>query len=527
MISEKEKWYIFKQISDIGLGKITAKAYFNTVGLDELPDVDINTGLDVEEDKESVMLPIVQGDRKFQSYLLCILGHAFRQRGYEPIIPICKSDIPICHNMEGYKDHPAICDRCEIYSQKLSKLFGIEFKNIDSFLSRDNYGEKQISELKKYHEIEIADYAMASTRRHLKKYHIDLNNSNDRETFRRYLITGNKLVDAGKNIIEEKNVGSIVATDPVYTYGGLFLGLGEKYDIDARSVGIGYYTDQAIMLGDQNNRSPFTQYTDEEYVDRYLSKKLEKAEERELNSFLQNRFQGDLDGKDFLQDKQGRLNTSELQTIGLFTNLTWDGAVEPDKKTTFSNPFEWLDQTISIIREIDNKRFVLKPHPAEAIRTTNESILSWLDATYDTLPDNLIILTPDTDISPYKLIEEIEGGVVWSSTIGLEMSLKGIPTIVVGDTHYRGHGFTFDPGDGEKYSRRIKCLPEMDDAMIKRARRYAHLLFFKKQIDFPFYTTSGKQLRMLPVNEEDIAPGNDNIDTIIESVLTGEPAIQS
>ena len=65
------------------------------------------------------------------------------------------------------------------------------------------------------------------------------------------------------------------------------------------------------------------------------------------------------------------------------------------------------------------------------------------------LPDHVRAVPPESDISTYDLIELADVGLVYTTTVGLEMAMRGIPVIVAGQTHYRGKGFTTDPGSVE------------------------------------------------------------------------------
>jgi len=53
------------------------------------------------------------------------------------------------------------------------------------------------------------------------------------------------------------------------------------------------------------------------------------------------------------------------------------------------------------------------------------------------------------------LIQAADLGLVYTTTVGLEMAMSGLPVIVVGQTHYRGKGFSIDPENWEDYSNRL------------------------------------------------------------------------
>ena len=51
----------------------------------------------------------------------------------------------------------------------------------------------------------------------------------------------------------------------------------------------------------------------------------------------------------------------------------------------------------------------------------------------------------------YELMESADFGLVYTSTTGLEMALRGKPVIVAGQTHYRDRGFTVDVSNREEF----------------------------------------------------------------------------
>jgi len=58
--------------------------------------------------------------------------------------------------------------------------------------------------------------------------------------------------------------------------------------------------------------------------------------------------------------------------------------------------------------------------------------------------------------------------------------------------------------------------------MQARARRYAYFLFLAKQIEFHFFETIDGKRQLLPVTHDQLTPGNENIDTIIDGIINEE-----
>jgi hypothetical protein len=109
------------------------------------------------------------------------------------------------------------------------------------------------------------------------------------------------------------------------------------------------------------------------------------------------------------------------------------------------------------------------------------------------LPDHVRAVPPGSDIRTYDLIELADVGLVYTTTVGLEMAMRGIPVIVAGETHYRGKGFTYDPDDRHDYLDTLDQLladPEslrLGADQVELAWRYAYRFFFEFPFSFPWH----------------------------------------
>lgn len=195
----------------------------------------------------------------------------------------------------------------------------------------------------------------------------------------------------------------------------------------------------------------------------------------------------DPDYNDHTIGANSSIDVSTETTVGVFSHLLWDGALEPDN-AIYPNFYDWLTDTIETGKNIDGAEFIIKAHPAESMRGTNEALTDWIDKSYGKLPENFTFLSADTDVDTYKLIRVLDAGAVYSSTVGLEMAFGGKPVLTGGYPPYSGFGITCDPDSKQAYRSKLKKIKEFDSTSvsIKRARRFAYLLFVSKQLEFPF-----------------------------------------
>jgi hypothetical protein len=82
---------------------------------------------------------------------------------------------------------------------------------------------------------------------------------------------------------------------------------------------------------------------------------------------------------------------------------------------------------------------------------------------------------------------------IYTTTVGLEMAMSGIPAIVVGNTHYRNLGFTYDPDSYVSYYKLLGAMLEnpgqyrLSEEKINLAWKYAYHFFFDFPRPFPWH----------------------------------------
>ena len=109
------------------------------------------------------------------------------------------------------------------------------------------------------------------------------------------------------------------------------------------------------------------------------------------------------------------------------------------------------------------------------------------------LPENIHIIGPREEINSYDLVDLASLGLVYTTTIGLEMALKGIPVIVAGQTHYRNRGFTYDPDSWVEYFKQLGLILakpgsfHLTKEKIKKAWQYSYLFFYVYPLPYPWH----------------------------------------
>ena len=94
---------------------------------------------------------------------------------------------------------------------------------------------------------------------------------------------------------------------------------------------------------------------------------------------------------------------------------------------------EWLERTLQYFAGKPEVQLVIRIHPGEKL-IHGQSMLDVINRVLPKLPEHIHVIKPEEDVNTYDLIAAADLGLVYTTTVGLEMAMSGIPVIVVGDT---------------------------------------------------------------------------------------------
>ena len=219
----------------------------------------------------------------------------------------------------------------------------------------------------------------------------------------------------------------------------------------------------------------------------------------------------------------------------MFCNLLWDSAVL-ERDIGFRSMGDWVVEGIRWAGSHPEIDLVVRIHPAEVgVRNhlTRERMADHIAAHFLVLPSNVRVVEADDPTSSYVFIDEAAVGLVYSSTVGLELAARGAPVVVAADTHYRGRGFTFDPDTPPDYWAEVDRLvtTPIDDDERERirqlARRYAFLLFFRFLNVLTAVTEDGRSRPRIRVDKaSELDPGLDPaMDRLVAGILHGASTV--
>ena len=143
------------------------------------------------------------------------------------------------------------------------------------------------------------------------------------------------------------------------------------------------------------------------------------------------------------------LSLDQRPIVLLATNVIGD-SLTLGRQVFSDSMTEWLERTVRFFAGRPDVQLVVRIHPGELI-TKGPSVADVVHQALPSIPENIHLVPADAKVNTYDLVEIADLGLVYTTTVGMEMAMSGVPVIVVGNTHYRDKGFTLDPTSWEAY----------------------------------------------------------------------------
>src|SRR5512138_1476053 len=153
---------------------------------------------------------------------------------------------------------------------------------------------------------------------------------------------------------------------------------------------------------------------------------------------------------------------------------------------------EWITKTVQYFAKREDVQLVVRIHPGEKIVPQAKSMGTVVREALPEIPSHIHVIGALDNVNTYDLIEIANLGLAYTTTVGVETAMNGIPVISCGDTHYRGRGFTLDPNSwGEYFSTLEKVLADLpahrlSEEQTAQAWNYAYRFFFEYPRSFPW-----------------------------------------
>jgi capsule polysaccharide export protein KpsC/LpsZ len=214
------------------------------------------------------------------------------------------------------------------------------------------------------------------------------------------------------------------------------------------------------------------------------------------------------------------------KNIFLFPNLYWDAAFDmiDTTKVVYSNVLDWVLGTVDMVKDDPNIVLYIKQHVREKWGTfTVKGVWDYVLEKYPTVPSNVRLVPAEWKINTYSLFPLINLGLVYTSTVGIEMLYKGLPLVIAGPAQYSGLGFAIEPTDRVQYEKALKSPRHDINIDRNMLELFCYYFFIKRLIRFNFTErvfSNNMFNRYLMDSLDDILQGKDRmLDHLCDCIL--------
>ena len=190
------------------------------------------------------------------------------------------------------------------------------------------------------------------------------------------------------------------------------------------------------------------------------------------------------------QAQRAALGLDGRPVVLLATNVLGD-SLTLGRNIFTASMAEWITKTVQYYAARPDVQLVVRVHPGERLMR-GPSSLDVIKAALPVLPAHIKLIEPLDKVNTYDLMEIAGLGVAYTTTVGMEMAMRGVPVILAGQTHYRGRGFTFDPSTWDEYfaitDSLLADIPahRLTREQVESAWNYAYRFFFEFPLPFPW-----------------------------------------
>jgi hypothetical protein len=452
-----------------------------------------------------------------------IIGHALRLRGADVAMLTCGGGQPICEVGWGRRVAPRPCDRCAYFTDRVAERGMFPRFRLAEGFAWGSSPDKAPATLER--RVSPPDAGIASVAWFIKS--VDAARSHHAGAVENdFDVAVAAVEDAFARVLDD------FKPDVVFALNGLFAAERAVRAVAAeRGVRVVTYEmspRRGSLVFGESSAAP--EMVMDGLVEEQLARPLSEAERDALDEMLQARVTGASSHERYFAEQQDHDAEAVRASLGLsrdtrvvtaFSNLSWDTALI-GKDLAFESQLDWLASAARVVERLEDTMLVVRVHPAESRWGTEQPVQVELPKRLGPLPRNLVIVPPEQPLSSYGLVAISDLVLCYTTTVGLEAAVRGIPVAVGGGTHYRGRGFTIDVESHDGLVAAILDPPAMNDRQIELARRYAFAFFFRRMIPFRLVRDVEGRLGELPESAQELLPGKDPyLDFVCERILDG------
>ena len=222
----------------------------------------------------------------------------------------------------------------------------------------------------------------------------------------------------------------------------------------------------------------------------------DEAKEQQVNqytNFLEGGYSGGSDWLDNLYSVQRSQVSASLppglrefvqgdQKIFLAApNVIGDSSML-SRETIFPGQQKWLVAVIDYFRGKPDAKLIIRAHPAEVWVNGKVRIkMAEVARHHSQGASNIHIIEAKEKVNTFTLLPFVQGGLVWLSSVGVDMVVRGVPVIAAARPKYTGMGIVKEPASTGQYfavlDEWLRSAPRPSAQQVLMAKQYLYIVF--------------------------------------------------
>lgn len=341
-----------------------------------------------------------------------------------------------------------------------------------------------------------------------------------------------------ENLMKDKGFDVISLINGIYIPQGIISYFGKKSGARIVTWNVAYRKKSFIFSHDDTYHHTLMHEPQTDWKNFDFS----SFDEAEIEKYLDSRQRGGRDWIMFQSDKPIESSEGIISSlkgldkakpiIGMLTNVAWDAQLHYPANA-FKNMLEWVVSTIQYFEQRQDLQLVIRIHPAEISGDipSRQPVVKEIRKHFPKIPKNVFVISPQSDISTYKLMDLCNAAIIYGTKTGVELASVGMPVIVAGEAWIRNKGLTHDADSESSYKQILDMLPfksSMTKEQITLAKKYAYHFFFRRMIPLDIVEATGGEPQFVPKIDSflQLREGKSKgLDIICNGILEGSPFI--
>lgn len=506
----------------------------------------------IKDDAPTVLVATSVGSWQHGVAVESLIAVALTLRGARVEFALCDGVLPACIAIKygGVPpstllslDRPPRCPNCHPVGVGVLRETGLKVNLLSEWLMQEDLDTaRSISATVPFDKIarfqidgaKVGEHALAGALRYLACG--DLESEPDAEPILRRYFQASLLTAFGMDsMIAGRDIDVVVVNHGIYVPQGSVREAATRRGKRVVTWNPSYKKQTLIFSHD--NSYHHTMITEDPAAWEELS--LTETRAAALDAYLESRRSGSHDwiwfNKEVSAEVEAGLKklgvSSTRPIVTLLTSVVWDAQLHYESNA-FPGMVDWVRYTIAYFATRPDLSLVVRVHPAEVTGTnpSRQRIADEISKFFPTLPANVVVVPPESDLSTYTLLDLSNAALIYSTKTGIESAARGLPTIVAGEAWIRAKGFSFDAVTPDSYRVLLDRLPfseRMSQERIERARRYAYHFFFRRMIPIELIDIGEKGRFRYEVDSlAALMPGRSSgLDVICSGILDGRPFV--